>query len=142
MKERYLKEFDLIVKSDGTVWRICPQSSHGKKKGEIYQLSFLKDRKGYLFVSYTIGGKTRHAYIHRLVAFAFIENPCGYKEVDHIDRNPLNNNVTNLRWASRKMQCDNSSKVLNRKDYGVRKCEDRNAYNRARYSARRKKEAA
>lgn len=44
-----------------------------------------------------IGKKTR---IHILVAGAFIENPENKKEVDHIDRDRKNNNVTNLRWVS------------------------------------------
>jgi hypothetical protein len=37
--------------------------------------------------------------VHRIVAKAFIENPDGYKEIDHIDRNPKNNCVENLRWV-------------------------------------------
>jgi hypothetical protein len=36
----------------------------------------------------------------RLVAEVFIDNPNNLKQVDHIDKNSLNNNVDNLRWIS------------------------------------------
>ena len=38
--------------------------------------------------------------VHRLVAFLHIPNPNNHTEVDHIDRDKLNNNVANLRWVS------------------------------------------
>ena len=39
--------------------------------------------------------------IHRLVAEAFIPNPNGYDVVHHIDHNPHNNRVENLRWMNK-----------------------------------------
>jgi hypothetical protein len=46
-------------------------------------------------------GKRYTKTVHRLVASAFIINPEGKPEVDHIDNNSLNNCVDNLRWATR-----------------------------------------
>lgn len=36
--------------------------------------------------------------LHRLVAKAFIPNPDNYPVVMHLDNDPSNNNVTNLKW--------------------------------------------
>ncbi len=47
--------------------------------------------------------------VHRIVAEAFIPNPEGKKEVDHIDTNRQNNLVENLRWTTRK---ENSNNLL------------------------------
>lgn len=57
---------------------------------------------GYRFVSLKMNGSTQQIYIHRLVAFAFVD---GYKEdlvVNHKDENKLNNNYLNLEWVTQK----------------------------------------
>lgn len=43
----------------------------------------------------------KKVYVHRMVAEALVENPHMYTEVDHIDKDKLNNCVTNLRWVSK-----------------------------------------
>lgn len=45
-----------------------------------------------------LGGVVRTS-IHQLVAEAFIPNPNGLTEINHIDTNKQNNNVSNLEWT-------------------------------------------
>lgn len=46
----------------------------------------------------TTGNRIR--YIHKLVALAFIPNPEGKTQVNHIDGNKANNNLENLEWVT------------------------------------------
>ena len=48
----------------------------------------------------TLDNKRHVKWVHRLVAEAFIPNPCNKPFVDHIDTDTLNNRVNNLRWAT------------------------------------------
>ena len=47
-----------------------------------------------------VGLKGKSCLVHVLVAKAFIPNPNNRPQVDHIDQNKTNNNVTNLRWLT------------------------------------------
>lgn len=80
-------ENDYLIYDDGKVYSI---------KRKKFQ-SPRKHTNGYLRA--TIHGKDM--YIHRLVARCFIENPNNYAEVNHIDGNKANNNVSNLEWCTR-----------------------------------------
>lgn len=55
----------------------------------------------YHFVLLTqLDGTKKNYYRHRLVAEAFIPNPDNKPCVDHIDGNPNNNALDNLRWVT------------------------------------------
>lgn len=57
--------------------------------------------KGYPSVQFSKENKPIRVRIHQLVAKAFIPNPENKEQVNHIDGNKLNNNVTNLEWNTR-----------------------------------------
>ncbi len=90
-----------------------------------------KNNKGYLMVKY----RGKNYSVHRLIARTFLgEPPLSLPTVDHINRVKTANFVANLRYCSFKTQADNTANVINRRDYGVRKCDDSTAYNRAYYA--------
>lgn len=71
---------------------------HGEEK-------FLKPndaKKGYLQVTLYKDGVRRSHNIHRLVAVAFVPNPEGFPEVNHMDENSFNNCAVNLEWCTAK----------------------------------------
>lgn len=55
---------------------------------------------GYLVVNLHKHHISHVVQVHRLVAEAFIPNPCQYPTVNHIDGNKHNNNSKNLEWVS------------------------------------------
>lgn len=61
-----------------------------------------------------VDGKVKNISIHRAVASAFIENPEGKPQIDHINGNPADNRVCNLRWASQSENLMNRSGKLGR----------------------------
>lgn len=64
---------------------------------------FLKPRankSGYLYVNLYSDGKVKTAIIHRLVAEAYIPNPEGLRDVDHVDGNRKHNYIGNLQWMT------------------------------------------
>lgn len=69
---------------------------------------------GYLYVSFWNGDKQVNRYIHRLVADAFIPNPLGLPQVNHLheDGDKTRNVKGNLEWSTPLQNITHSKNVL------------------------------
>ena len=79
------------------------------------QLTITTQKSGYKYVMIEINGKPKNCRLHRLVAMAFVSNPHGYKEINHIDGNKANNRADNLEWSTRSLNMRHTYQVLGRK---------------------------
>lgn len=107
------------VSSLGKVKRLATTLTKKIKKanGTVYiQNVFLEEKelgiscnkKGYPVVKIN----SKNVLVHQLVAKAFIKNPdySYYNQINHIDGNKNNNNVTNLEWCTNRYNCEERSK--------------------------------
>lgn len=95
------------------------------KSGKVFSIfnqtlykTYVNSVSGYEVLILMLQKPKRHTktlYVHRLVAENFIENPLAKKEVNHIDGNRTNNNVSNLEWVTGSENMFHSYRVLNRK---------------------------
>ncbi len=85
-------KMDYFLTEDGRVWS-------GKYKRP---LSTALDRDGYVKVTLVSPGKKRHRYsVHRLMMENYYPvEGMEYLQVNHIDGNKQNNNLSNLEWCT------------------------------------------
>lgn len=91
------------ITSDGRVWSAPRRWTAGKGSPQEHDgrwLTPVVDTTGYKRVRLTVGGARTFPALHRLVAIAWIDNPGGMPQVNHIDGDKLNNSVRNLEWCT------------------------------------------
>jgi len=64
------------------------------------KMKIIVDNGGYRRVHLTNGKKHTLVLLHRAIAIAFIPNPLKLPQVNHIDGDKSNNNISNLEWVS------------------------------------------
>lgn len=84
------------IGSDGTI-----KSKISNRKQKILKPYSSKTSEYLMIRLINDEGKRKNYLISRLVAIAFVANPNNLPEVNHKDKNILNNDYTNLEWCDR-----------------------------------------
>lgn len=94
-------------------YKVSTQGTVINKKTNRILIPFI--RSGYPTVLLPIGnGKARHFPLHKLVASAFLPNPCNYPQINHKDQNKLNPCVENLEWCTCKYNINYGDAIYRR----------------------------
>ena len=103
---------DLVINSDYEIYDQYPYPIRKKLNGRI--LKECINGSGYIHIAINLAKITKH----RIIALQFIENddPENKTQVDHIDRNKLNN-IENLRWCTASDNCKNKVCVKRPAEY-------------------------
>jgi hypothetical protein len=90
------------VSDRGRVRAVSYTDSYGRRH-ESRMVAVAVTRSRYPAAYLGRAGARKHLLVHRLVAAAFVPNPHGYPEVNHIDGVKTHNDAVNLEWCTRSM---------------------------------------
>ena len=91
------------------------RTKHHGRQGYLNRYRYVEpvdNGHGYLKFNFMKSGIQKTVYVHKLVADAFVENPNGYAEVNHIDENKANNRFDNLEWCTHKQNCNHGTRNI------------------------------
>ncbi|HRF71094.1 MAG TPA: NUMOD4 motif-containing HNH endonuclease [Candidatus Pelethenecus sp.] len=94
----------------GNVKSLGNKSNHKEEILMKQNLNF----NGYLYIGLRSNSKRKIFRVHRLVAEAFIPNPLGKEEVNHINCNKTDNRACNLEWNTRQENQSHAEKNLSK----------------------------
>lgn len=98
-----------LVSNTGRIRRVGSNVDHS-----------VRNSKGYLITDLYENGTRNTVRVHRLVAEHFVPNPSSKPEVNHIDGNKNNNDVSNLEWVTKKENCRHAWNTgLNRPSFSM-----------------------
>jgi hypothetical protein len=101
---KQIRDYNYKISESGEIINL----SNGKVKGQWINSS------GYYCVELTIDKCKKKKFLtHRLVAETYLELPIIEKKVqiDHINRNRIDNHFSNLRWVTSSENCKNKNRV-------------------------------
>ncbi len=81
-----------------------------KRHGKLINGSIMNRGGGYKYIQIQKDGKRINYLFHSMISHCFIgKRPTGLV-CDHIDRNSLNNNISNLRYITQQENCRNTNR--------------------------------
>lgn len=92
----------IVPQVDGSILRSVKASPDGTKVLESYQkVSYRIHKKtGRVYFQLSWLGFTKSVLVNRVIALAFLPNPLGLPQVNHIDGDKENNALSNLEWST------------------------------------------
>lgn len=102
--------------SNGSIRSLDRKNSIGRKtKGRVLKPAI--SQKGYYTVYLHKNGVGKSVLVHRIVALCFLPGFSDEYQIDHIDRNRLNCDISNLRLATQSQNMSNMVKPSAKRKY-------------------------
>lgn len=93
------------ITRDGRVWAYARRWETGgsMKIRRSRAAGFMRTHKtpaGYVMIKLSTNGRAKHELVHRLVALAWIPNPDGLPQINHLNAIKSDNRAENLEWCT------------------------------------------
>lgn len=90
-----------FITKSGSVYSVMPRANQQPPKIPR-KIANNKGKRGYVVIHLSRNKKSYKRYLHRLLLETFVREPFEKEQGMHLDGNPLNNSLKNLRWGFHK----------------------------------------